>query len=366
MKALYRSMNEQIRPMVELNEQVMAKITAKPNRILRPAVAMATVLVLLIAAMPTMAKNVPLVHDALNMVAPELADRLVPVQLSAEDKGVRMEVVAASVHDNVAEWVIRIEGDALAGWKTIGPVISVKDHCGIFGMTTRTDGESLDDYDGMAEDREKGIWYYVYRKTYPEGCSAEEILGDKMTLRLAGVELGDAGFYGQGGEAVPVIFTDYELMTVVYDRALYDYGFSHFGKGGHKEHLNRAEYTLMTPGESVYNVTDQLSLTGAAYIDGKLHIQLAAVDQIVNNTPEWGYWRPYFVDAAGNQIKELYHTNFGIEAEGHETDYTECVYDIPQEELENYTMILGLMNFDFLSCHCSVTFEVGDVLTDPA
>lgn len=357
MEKRFKDMNQHIRPMDDLSEQVMVKATGKQfGWNLRPLAAVAAVLALLIAATPTMAVNVPLVHDVLNRIAPELTDRLVPVQLSDEDNGIQMEVVAASVRDNVAEWVIKIEGEALKGWTFVDPLMKIRDHSGMFGGATTTDGESLNDYDEVFEDREKGIWYYRYQKTYPEGTAAEKILGDRMTIRLSGVLLTNIG---KEGVEVPVIFTDYELMTVERDRWP-DYGFSRFGGGGIEETVR----TMMKPGERVYDVTDKLSLTGAAYMDGKLHIQTAGVDQIIGSSVEWGYMRPYFVDADGNKTRDLYHYSCAIKADGHETEYVECVFDIPEEELENYTMVIELIDDDAVASNCSVTFEIADV-TEP-
>lgn len=360
MNKRFQKMNDHIRPMDDLNEQVLAKVTGKKTGWnLRPLAAMAAVLALLIAATPAMAANVPLVHDVLNRVAPELTDRLVPVQLEDEDNGIRMEVVAASIYDNVAEWVVRIEGETLGGWDIVDPRITVKDHSRIWKMTTRTSGESLNDYPELSEDREKGIWYYRYRKTYPEGTTAEAILGDRMTIQLSSVILTDME---RSRIEVPVIFTDYELMTVERDRWT-EYGFSGYGRGGSTDYFMHEQKVdiLMTPGESVYDVTDKLSLTGAAYIDGKLHIQMAGVDMVIGNRVEWSYWNPEFVDAEGNRILELYHMCFHIEADGHETEYVECVYDIPEEELENYTMVIRLIDDNAVASKCSVTFEIADV-----
>lgn len=363
MKKRFQKMNEHILPLDDLSEQVIAQATGKKRGwSLRPLAVMAAVLALLIVATPTMAANVPLVHDVLNWVAPELTDRLVPVQLSDEDNGIKMEVVAASVHDNVAEWVIRIEGGSLAGWNMVEPLVKIKDHSGMFGRTTTTNGESLNDYDEVFEDRERGIWYYWYQKTYPEGTTAEEILGDRMSIKLSGVLLTNIG---REGVEVPVIFTDYELMTVVYERRYEDYPFTGFGRGPGDEAYSDIhdweEYILMTPGESVYDVTGKLSLTGAAYIDGKLHIQTRGIDKIVGSIVDWSYKRPYFRDADGNEIGELYHVNFRMEADGHEIEYVECVYDIPEEELANYTMVIELIDDDAVASNCSVTFEIAGV-----
>lgn len=359
MKDAFDTMNVYIQPDEALSAKVMAQAFApKPRKLHRPLVAMAAVLAVIICATPAMAKNIPMVNDLLYTISPELAEKLAPVQLSTSANGITMEVMAAKVTDEAAEFVVKIQGEALAN-KAVAPILTIKDHHGY----TVTSGESLNDYEGLQEDREKGIWYYRYVVTYHDGTPVTEILRDNITVKLSGVDLSNFG--QEDGVEVPVIFTDYELMTVNYERALFDYGFSSFGKGYHDEayadHMDREEYVLMTAGESVYAVTDKLALTGAAYIDGKLHVQMAATDCIVNNRVEWDYWRPYFIDAQGNKIRELYHNSFAIEEGGRETEYTECVYDIPEAELENYTMVVKLMDFDVITAHCQVTFRISDL-----
>lgn len=360
MKNAFERMNAHIVPDEHLDSRVLdqAVKSKKPKARFRPLIAVAAMLVLILSATPIMAARIPMVNDLLYTVSPELAEKYAPVQLSASANGITMEIVAAKVTDAAAEFVLKIEGEALAN-KTVAPILTIKDYHGY----THTDGESLNDYEGVQEDREKGIWYFQYVVTYHDGTPVTEILRDNITVKLSGVDLSDLG--REEGIEVPVIFTDYEQITVKHDRALYDYGFSRFGCGygdeAYADIMDQEEYVLMTPGESVYDVTDKLALTGAAYIDGKLHVQMAATDCIVNHKVEWDYWRPYFVDAQGNKIRELYHNSFAMEHDGHETEYTECVYDIPEAELENYTMVAALMDFDAITAHCQVTFRISDL-----
>lgn len=360
MKEAFDRMNAYIVPDENLNSRVLdqaAKPVSTKTRF-RPLIAIAAVLVLIFVATPVMAERIPLVNDLLYTISPELAEKLAPVQLSASANGITMEVVAAKVTDEAVEFVVKIQGEALAN-KSVAPILTVKDHHGY----SDTRGESLNDYEGYQEDQKKGICYYRYTFTYHDGTPVTKILRDNITVKLGGVELRNFG--QEDGVEVPVIFTDYELMTVNHDRALFDYGFSHFGMGygddAYADIRDREEYVLMTPSESVYDVTDKLALTGAVYIDGKLHVQMAATDRIVGNKLEWDYWHPYFVDDQGNEIQELYYNSFGIEDGSHEIQYTECVYDIPEAELENYTMLVKLMDFDVITAHCQVTFRISDL-----
>ena len=356
MENRFKNMNEHIQPTADLSERVLEQAAAKKRISFRPLVALAAVLVLLIAATPAMAEHVPLVNDLLYTISPELAERYTPVQLGDEDNGITMEVMAASVHDNVAEMVIRIQGEALAG-KHVGPILKIKN----YHPLTNTNIESLNEYEGLFEDREQGIWYYKFTMTYRDGTNIADILGDKMTVKLSGIQLSSFG-YAEGTE-FPIILTDYELMTVAADRkvpALNDYGIAGAGYGyaeGYEYWGEQEVYTLMTPGESVYDVTDQLSLTGMAYIDGKLHAQMRAVDQVVGTTVKWGFFDPEFTDAEGNRVTWIYRNSYTIETDGHKIQYYECVYDLPEEELENYTVSVKVIEEGGISCHCSVTFQ---------
>ena len=113
----YRKMNEKILPKKELRERVMEK--ASPRRPARIRVAVvAAMLALAILAVPAAAQ-----------VSLELATRFRPVMESCTVDGIKMEVVAASVHGATAEVYIsfedlqgdrideklRIEGEELLG-----------------------------------------------------------------------------------------------------------------------------------------------------------------------------------------------------------------------------------------------------------
>ena len=113
----YRKMNEKIRPSEDARERVMEK--ACPRRPVRFRVAVvAAILALAVMAVPAAAQ-----------VSLELATRFRPVMESCTVDGIKMEVVAASVHGATAEVYIafedlqedrideklRIEGEELLG-----------------------------------------------------------------------------------------------------------------------------------------------------------------------------------------------------------------------------------------------------------
>jgi hypothetical protein len=352
MKEAFDRMNAHIRPDAGLNSRVLDQIAApaKTRRNFRPLAAVAAMLVLIILATPVMAGHTPLVNDLLYTISPELAEHYAPVQLSDTDQGITLEVMAAKVTDSSAEFVVRLEGEALAG-KIVGPNLTIKD----FNRNTRISAESLNDYEGLQEDRENGIWYYRYVVTYPDGTPVTKILRDNITVKLSLIYLDEVG--QEDGVEIPIIFTDYEQRTVKYDRVLKDYGFSHFGgRAGFPE-----EFKLMTPGKSAYDATDRLSLTGAAYIDDLLHIQIAAKDVKINNKIIWSHFTPHLQDEEGNKMNPVNYYFFGIEKDGRETDYTEVIFDIPESELEHYTLRVKTMDSDTIFPNCKVTFRISDL-----
>ena len=100
----YREMNEKILPQKVLMEGIMEKTRGKGPQRLKFAV-VAAVLALVVCAMPVMAGYVP-----------DVAVRFKPVMESCTADGIRMEVVAASVHGATAEIYISFEdlqGDRL-------------------------------------------------------------------------------------------------------------------------------------------------------------------------------------------------------------------------------------------------------------
>ena len=62
-----------------------------------------------ILAVPVMAASMPAFYNMLYTVSPATAQFFKPVQLSCEDNGIRMEVSAAYIHDNIAEIYISVQ-----------------------------------------------------------------------------------------------------------------------------------------------------------------------------------------------------------------------------------------------------------------
>ena len=112
MKHLFQAMNDQIRPSPELNEMVMDSIRPRKIWNLRPVGAIAAMLAVVLLATPVMAAYIPPINDLMYQVSPQMAERFTPIQKSCVKNGIKMEVVSASVHGNVAEMVVSREETA--------------------------------------------------------------------------------------------------------------------------------------------------------------------------------------------------------------------------------------------------------------
>lgn len=112
----YSRMNEKLMPDPGLRGKVMEKAASRRGRGLRAVAVAAALVALVIMATPVMAAYVPAVGELMYQVAPEMAVRFRPILESCEADGIRMEVIAASVHGATAEVYISfedLEGDRI-------------------------------------------------------------------------------------------------------------------------------------------------------------------------------------------------------------------------------------------------------------
>ena len=102
---------------------------------------------------------------------------------------------------------------------------------------------------------------------------------------------------------------------------------------------------------SVENIT----LTGASFADGKLHIQLAA-----ENMPQTNSHAFLWLETAdGTEISCDYSVSFYEESAGQRTDYTEFIFSVTPEELSSCRVIGDFFSYGvFTEGDWSVTFPL--------
>lgn len=340
----YKSLNDQIQPNRNLDALVLEKVMPRRRTAFRPAAVITAVLITALMVVPAMAAAMPWI---LEHIAPQLAAKLEPVQRSDTSNGITMEVVAASVKGNTAEMVIRLEGESLVKPVGVAPSL-VTNRTGLKSATIY----SLNDYEGEQEDKDKGIYYYQMTVRYQKGISLEEILAGEITVTLEDILI--TGFSSEEMETLGALKDSGQVIMIPMTE-LKEHGFGSFGCENIKScaYGCKQDHEVIFPvDETVYDVTDKLGITCAAYYDGMLHIQVrACVDR---DYKDFGYWEPCLVDRQGNRKQSLQGYTYAVGTGGSRVEYGEYAFVIPYEELENYTI-----QFDYgyrLQTECEVSF----------
>lgn len=341
----YNSMNERINPDSGLTAEVMEKTVPRGGRTFRPAVAIAAVLIVAMMAIPAMAAAMPWI---LEQIAPQLAQKLEPVQRSDTNNGITMEVVGASVRGNKAELVIKIEGESLKDPVGVAPQL-VTNRDGLKSSEYR----AIRDYEGVEEDRANGIYYYQMLVTYRGGISLEEILAGEMTVTLDNILLSSSEFDNAG---IPITPVEEDQVARIKMSDLKEYGFNSFGCeniGACKSGCTMEHKVIFPCDEMVYAVTEEVGISCITYIDGKLHIQMKARTGSIYQASQ--FWAPYLVDAQGNEKMGLQGYRFAQDDFTNQLEYSEYIFNISPDEMEDYTICLDYSYW--IRPQCEVTFH---------
>ena len=184
-----------------------------------------------ILAVPVMAASMPAFYNMLYTVSPATAQFFKPVQLSCEDNGIRMEVSAAYIHENIAEIYISVQD--LEGTKF---------------------DETIDLFDS-------------YQINTPFDCltfSLREILSKKETYE---------------GIINEVNLSDIELNSTTQRVDPRGIGGAEFIEK-YEESAEQDLLTVLKPSGTICSPVDGVSLTGIGYVDGYLHIQVYYKDML--------------------------------------------------------------------------------------
>jgi len=349
----YNSMIEQIRPDGALNKKVMETAIPRKRNVFRPAVVIALVLALVLAT-PVMAEHMPWI---LERIAPQLVEKLEPVQRSHTNNGITMEVVGASVRGNKAELVVRIEGEALKDPVGVAPHLLTNRE----GLSSAA-FKSILDYEGGEEDRANGIYYYQALMTYRTGISLDEILAGELTVTLNNILLESSESHDV---RIPITPVDSDQLTTIKMSALQEYGYNSFGCENIKDCRNGCtlEHNVISPrDEMVYAVTEDVGITCMTFIDGKLHIQMKT--QTGSMYQESAFWAPYLVDADGNKKMVLHGYYFNQDDGIYQSGYSEHIFNICPEEMENYTIRLDYRYWIRPECEVTFRFTEDEVMAE--
>lgn len=322
-KEKYKKMNEQITPDRELLLELLQEAREQkgkrehPGRkILKASAAVAAVCLCACITLPVLASN-PQIYQLMHLVSPELAQRFVPVQMRDEDQGIRMEVVSASIQGNEARVYITIqdmEGDR------IDATTDLFDSYHIW-----TDASlSIGNCEKVGFDEETGIITYLITIR-----DDQEIETGKVTFSVREF-IGQKQYYED--IEIPIPLTEAEEYPQTMTVPLSGAG----GHGGGVVDLDEHEAKVLRPGPGDERFpVEGMELTGLGYVDGMLHIQHAAPDNLQNDNH--GFFK--VVDSQGNERFYDHMLHFrGTTEETGTVAYTDEVYAIPPEDLSEYSL----------------------------
>lgn len=325
-KENYKNLFSQVKPdKILLDSAIQAtrnKVRSRHtplNSFRKPAVALVSICICLLLAMPALAANVEPIHRLMYMVSPQAAQFFIPVQKSDEDNGIKMDVISAYIHDNIAEVYITMQD------------LTEKNR--VDATTDLFDSYSINrPFDSAAHCERVG--YDAGTKTATFLITIEEwgnknIVGNKVTFSVREF-LSHKEYYKD--ISVPIA-----LSSVAVAKSTQMVSSNGGGGLDYKKFVSGDKKTVaLTPSAPMSEFSvDGISLTGIGYIDGKLHIQTAVKEPADNDNH--GFF--YLKDGNGNKVNSNYSFSFSNQYEQPgRIDYCNHVFDIPQDEVGGYTL----------------------------
>ncbi len=321
-KEIYRRLNDSIKPEEALIEAAVQKIRREePKRTVRrrPVLAAAAVCLVLVLAVPVLAATVQPVYELMYLVSPSVAQFFIPVQMSDTNNGIKMEVVSAEIHENMARVYMTLQD--LAGDR-------------VDGTTDLYDSYDIRlPFDASARCERLGFDPVSRTATFLitiEGPQGSKIPTDKVTFSV-GMFLSDQHIYED--LQIPVDLARVPAAPQTAMQPVFGGSGEDFEKEVDWRGSNQA--LAMVPGQpDPAFLVEGIGLTGIGYVEGKLHVQTQVKDPLSNDNH--GYF--YLVDAAGGKILSRYAFAFQEHQGDQRIDYDEFVFDVGPEDAAAYTL----------------------------
>lgn len=330
----YQHMIRQTAPSDEVVQQVLDSAHQQEKqkcrtarRSIRPAAAILAACLGITIAMPALADNVELIYQAMYMVSPAVAQHFMPVHLSDEENGIRMEVESAYIHESTAEIYITMQD--LTGDR-IDDTLDLNDSYDIHLPFSSSAGCELVNYD--AETRTARL--YIRIDLWDE----VPIEGDKITFSL-GSFLSHKKEYDN--ITIPIDLSTVQAGAKTQEVELNGYSFME-----NYDMPDKMQALVPSAPRKEFPV-DGVEMTGLAYVDGKLHVQIAS-EPSENKFDGNGYFWLVKNDGTIEEPSENFMYHIGeqewaetADGKGHyvnSTRYDEYVLDIPQDEIGAYQL----------------------------
>jgi len=278
-------------------------------------------------AVPALAANVPEVYRALYAVAPAVAQYLKPVQMSCEDNGIRMEVIAAAVQGDTAEIYIAMQ-DLMD--QRLDDSVDLFD-----SYDLRVPFDCSATCRQVSFDAETQTATFLITITQWGG---QEIIGDKLTFSVSRMLTGKQEFEGK--------IEGIDLTKVGEMPTGEPVGERTRGWGGADKETTEAmfrNFAALEGGEPLCSPADGVTITAIGYAEGKLRTQILFED-IRRTDNHGGVW--FVNETTGETFESI--GNISYFAENLADSYDEALYEISPDQLKNCALCGKFITCDTL------------------
>lgn len=283
-----------------------AKAAIPPAAARKKVVAAAVAAILcLTLAVPALAAAVAPVYELMYLVSPAIAQYFQPVQKSDVDNGVKMEVVSAYVHDETAQIYVTMQDL----------------------QEDRID-ETIDLYDS-----------YSIRSPFDSSAHCERVGYDADTKTATFlISISQMGGHAIDGDKITFSVKQFLSHKTEYDGVPIPADLTNVPVATETQRVNLtgggtdddSPFQALLPGAPAEAFpVNGIDFTGMAFVNDKLHMQIAIEDRLSNDNH--GYF--YLKDAGGNTVACDTNYYFMEETTEGRTDYIEYVFSITPEAL---------------------------------
>ena len=312
---------ESIRLPVSAKGRMAAALTAKaeaPRRGAwrRPVLALAVVALLLAMAMPVFASVEP-IYRLMYLVSPAVAQFFRPVRESCQDQGIWMEVVSVCIQGDTAQVYLTVQDTT--GEFTDGPV----DLNDSYAIRTPFDCAAACSRVGYDEASRTSTFLIVL-----SDMGGNVLTGNKITFSVGQLVSGRRVYEGI---SIPLDLACLEEAEETQTARSIGGG----GPGYQRDPDSPGMFfEVLVPGAADPDFpVEGIDLTGAALVEGQLHLQTAVKDHASNDNH--GYF--YLMDESGQRVDSYYSTSFVTQTD-ERVHYTEEVFSEPAGGFSRYKL----------------------------
>lgn len=295
------------------------------------AVALAALLCLTLAV-PALAANVSPLYELLYRISPAVAQAFQPVQYADEDNGIRMEVVAATLHGPTAELYVTLQD--LQGDR-VDETTDFND-----SYTLYTPFDSTAHCVPVGYDAQTRTAAFLITISQQNG---KDIDGGKITFSAKNFLSRKSAYEGL---EIPVDWAAVPANAETRPVSV---------SGGT---TSETTFQAMVPAPAQKDFpVPGVDWNGLAWVDGKLHLQIAILHRAKNDNH--GFF--YLIDPVGNCLNSDLFYFVTEDTSDAALSYIEYVFSVPSKDLSGYTLYGDLYTAGLLTeGNWKVTFSLQD------